>query len=235
MKVDYNKIYSSYSEENIDYVKRTGLWKAKNICKLIKDEPAESILEVGTGRGDVLNACYPFKLKIGADISEEALKQHHNMYSTHKLVQIDADKPLPFSNNEVDFVLLCDILEHVEDPKPLLREAARVGKNVLLKIPIEDAILLNIMRKINKVEYGPQHPSGHLHCWTISKTQNIIEDAGLKIIRSKFLPMPVDLLEKKYLLKNITVSFLSFADIFTINNFFSRILIGGSYFAVARK
>ena len=57
MKVDYNKIYSSYSEENIDYVKRTGLWKAKNICKLIKDEPAESILGAGGAGGGRRETC----------------------------------------------------------------------------------------------------------------------------------------------------------------------------------
>ncbi|MBU1518503.1 MAG: class I SAM-dependent methyltransferase [Planctomycetes bacterium] len=235
MKVDYNKIYSSYSQEHINYIKNMAIWKAKYLCKLIKDEPAESILEIGTGRGDVLNACYPFKVKIGADISDEAIKQHHDIYKEHKLVKIDADKPLPFKDNEVDFVLLCDILEHIDNPAFLLREAGRVGRNVLLKIPIENALLLKFMMKINKVEYGPNHPSGHLYCWTMSDVKKLVEKSGLKIVRSKFLPTPANLLKKKYLLKTITVSLISLADLLTADNFFSKILIGGSSFAIAHK
>ncbi|MDD5011371.1 MAG: methyltransferase domain-containing protein, partial [Phycisphaerae bacterium] len=201
MKIDYNSIYSSYSQEHIAYIKNTAVWKAEHLCKLIKEEPAESILEIGTGRGDVLNACCPFKIKIGADISEEAIKQHHAIYKEHKLVKIDADKPLPFNNNEVDFVLLCDILEHIENPVFLLSEAGRIGRNVLLKIPIENALLRKFMMKINKVEYGPNHPSGHLYCWTMSDVKKIIEKSGLEIVRSKFLSTPPNLLKKKYLLK----------------------------------
>ena len=235
MKVDYDKIYSEYSNEQEDYVRHTVLWKAKNLCGLIKDEPAESILDVGTGRGEVLDACYPFKIKIGADISEEALKQHREKYNTHKLVKIDADKPLPFKNNEIDFVLLCDILEHVDNPVNLLKEAARVGKNVLLKMPVEKALLLNIMRKVYKIEYGPKHPSGHLHCWNLPDVQNLITHAGVTIVRSKFIPTSVDLLKRKNLLHNTAVRIVSLVNHLTADNFLSRTLIGGSLFVIAHR
>lgn len=235
MKVDYNKMYSGCSEDNDTYVKATFVWKAKNLCELIEDEPAESILDVGTGRGEVLAACYPFKTKIGADISEEAIKQHRERHDTHKLVKIDADKPLPFSNDEVDFVLLCDILEHVDNPVNLLKEAARVGKNVLVKIPVEKALLLSMMRRIYKIEYGLKHPSGHLYCWDLSDVHNLIEQAGLKIVRSRFIPTSVDLLKKKNLLHNTAVRIISVINCLTKNDFISRTLIGGSFFAVVCK
>ena len=235
MKVDYNRIYSDYTDEHNDYVRKTATWKAENLCKLIEDEPAESILDVGTGRGEVLDACYKFTIKIGADISEEAIKQHREKYSTHRLVKIDADKSLLFKNNEVDFVLLCDILEHVDNPVKLLKEAARVGKNVLLKMPIEKAFLLNIMRKVYKIEYGPGHPSGHLYCWNLSDVKNLVRQAGLTIVRSKFIPTSVDLLERKNLLHNTAVRIVSLVNHLTADNFLSRTLIGGSFFAVASK
>jgi ubiquinone/menaquinone biosynthesis C-methylase UbiE len=183
----------------------------------------------------VLDACYKFTIKIGADNSEEAIKQHRQKYSTHKLIKIDADKSLPFKDNEVDFVLLCDILEHVDNPVNLLKEAVRVGKNVLLKMPIEKAFLLSIMRKVYRIEYGPGHPSGHLYCWNLSDVQNLIRQAGLTIVRSKFIPTSVDLLKRKNLLHNTAVRIVSLLNHLTTDNFLSRILIGGSFFAIVHK
>ena len=131
--------------------------------------------------------------------------------------------------------MLYDILEHVDNPVKLLKEAARVGKNVLLKMPIERAFLLNIMRKVYKIEYGPGHPSGHLYCWNLPDVQNLVRQAGLTIVRSKFIPTSVDLLKRKNLLHNTAVRIVSLVNHLTADNFLSRILIGGSFFVVAHK
>lgn len=205
MKVDYDELYTTARKEHFDWVKKAGIWKARKLCELIGDEQTHSILEIGTGKGDVLNACYPFTLRIGADISSEALEQQRREYGTENLVKIDADSPLPFADNEVDFVLLCDILEHVQNPVKLLREGGRVGKNVMLKIPIEKALLFRLMQKIRSVKYGPQHPSGHLHCWRLGEVLRLIDNAGLAIVRGKFIRTPIGLIKKKELCKNSCV------------------------------
>lgn len=235
MKVDYDKMYATYEKAYFDWVKKVGVWKARKLCELIGDEETGSILEIGTGRGDVLNACYPFTIRIGADISAEALEQHRREYGTEKLVKIDADSPLPFADNEVDFVLLCDILEHVQNPVKLLREAGRVGKNVLLKIPIEKALLFRLMQKIRGVKYGPKHPSGHLHCWMLSEVLHLINNAGLAIVRGKFVRTPIGLIKKKSFVKTLVFLFAAAADLFTRQKLVTRCLIGGSFFAIARE
>lgn len=143
----------------------------------------------------MLNFFHPFTSKIGADISEEALKIHKQKYSNHQLVKIDADNKLPFIDSEVYFVLLCDIPEHVDNPIALLKEAARVGKNVFVKIPVENAFLTSIMRKVYKIEYGLKHPSGHLHCWTLPGVESLILNAGLTIVRSSFIPISMETLK----------------------------------------
>lgn len=234
-KVDYDKMYLNSSDEHFRWVKKVCFWKAEILSRLIKDIPMQSILEIGTGRGDVLDALAGFERKIGADISEEALIQHKAVYPGHELIKIDADTKLPFNDNQIDGVLLCDILEHVGKPVELLKEAARVGRYVLLKIPIEKALFFRLMNKIHGIQYGLSHPSGHLHCWTLKETQRLVEQAGLKIVRSQFLPTTVDLLEKKYLLKVITVRLILLADRVAGSHFFSRVLIGGSLFVVAKR
>ena len=235
MKVDYDELYTTAGKEHFDWVKKAGIWKAGKLCELIGDEQTHSILEIGTGRGDVLNACYPFEVRIGVDISSEALEQHRREYGTENLVKIDADAPLPFADNEVDFVLLCDILEHVENPTELLREAGRVGKNVMLKIPIEKALLLRLMHKIRGVKYGPKHPSGHLHCWRQSEILRLIDNAGLIVVRGKFVRTPIGLIKNKNFVKNLVFLFAAAADIFTRHKFITRCFVGGSFFAIATK
>jgi ubiquinone/menaquinone biosynthesis C-methylase UbiE len=235
MKTDYDKMYAEDSRSHIDWIKKVGIWKAKQLCELIDTEPAESILEVGTGRGDVLNACYPFKERIGADISAEALEQQRREYGNENLVRLDADSPLPFGNKQVDFVLLCDILEHVDNPVRLLRESARVGKNLLLKIPIENAFLLRLMHKLRGVRYDQTHPSGHLYCWKLHDVIELVNKAGLEITKSKFIATELETTEKKYFFKTVVLSIIKMLDFFTPNHLFSRSLVGGSFFAIARE
>ena len=234
VKPDYDKMHASYDQSHIDWVKKVADWKAKELCGLITDEPTNSILEIGTGRGDVLNACYPFKVRIGADISSEALEQHKREYGTEKLVKLDADDPLPFGDKEIDFVLLCDILEHIEKPIRLLRESARVGKNVMLKIPIENAVLVKLMHKLRGVKYGAAHPSGHLNCWKLKDVEKLVEQAGLEITKSKFISTDRNLTFKKYFLKNIVLMIIEIMD-FLSNHLLSRFFVGGSFFAITRE
>lgn len=235
MKFDYDKMYATTKESHFDWVKRACLWKANVLCQMIHGEKTDSILEVGTGRGDVLNACHVFKVRIGADISSEALEQHRKLYGTEKLIKIDANAPLPFSDNEIDFVLLCDILEHVENPIELLAEAARVGRNVMLKIPIEKSLLKAVFLKLKGIKYGARHPSGHLHSWRMGEVLRLIDKAGLKIIRGKFVRTPLYLIQKKNPLRVAAFLLTSAGDIFTKQLFLTRLLLGGSYFAIARK
>ncbi len=234
MRTDYDKLYSQYSPEQLDWTKKIGIWKAKQLCDLLEDEPTESILEIGTGRGDVLNACLPFKVKFGADISSEALEQHRREYGNHNHVLLDAEAAiLPFKDKQFDFVLLCDILEHVNNPAQLMREAGRVGKNVFLKIPIENAFLTRIMHKVRKVEYGPHHPSGHLYCWNLKSILRIIDEAGLEIRRGKFISTLMETTEKKYFIKTVVLSIIKALDFIIPNHFIGRKLVGGSLFAIA--
>jgi len=99
-----------FTPEHIDWVKQTCIWKADILYDLTKNLSFSSVLEIGTGRGDVLNALKGFDKKTGVDVSEEALKQHKTIYPKHQLVKIDADEKLPFIDKQFDCVLLCIIL-----------------------------------------------------------------------------------------------------------------------------
>jgi len=234
-KVDYDTIYSNSSDEHFVWVRKACHWKAEMLNRLIKDIPAQSILEIGTGRGDVLGALNTFERKIGADISDEALQQHKAIYPKHELIKIDADNTLPLDDNQVDCVLLCDILEHVDKPVELLKEAARVGKYVLLKIPVEKALFFRLMDKIRGVKYGLRHPSGHLHCWNMKNIYGMLQQANIAIVNELFLPTPIEQIKNKFFIKVMVFKLCGLLDRTCKTDFFNRILLGGSYFAMGQK
>ena len=233
-KVDYNNIYSNATPEYCDWVKQTCIWKADILYDFTKNLSVSSVLEIGTGRGDVLHALKGFDQKTGADVSEEALKQHRAIYPKHQLVKIDADEKLPFIDKQFDCVLLCDILEHIEKPVELLKEASRVGKYILVKIPLENALFVRVMNKIHGVKYGQNHSSGHLYCWDLKDILSLLKKSQINIIDEKFLPIPIDLIKKKFAVKIIVFRLCLLLDRISKTNFFNRTLLGGSYFAIGQ-
>ena len=48
-----------------------------------------------------------------------------------------------YADNQFDLVLLSHVVEHVEHPRLLLYEAARVGKRLFVEVPLEDNVRLS--------------------------------------------------------------------------------------------
>ena len=69
---------------------------------------------------------------VGVDISEEYIK-----IAQQKGVEAHLIKDcLPFNDNSFDTVIMFELLEHVEDPDRILKEAKRVAKkNILVTVP----------------------------------------------------------------------------------------------------
>jgi hypothetical protein len=85
---DYETYYKRRDSEYTDFIKKTGEMKAFHLSSFIKDEKVEhnSIAEVGTGPGDVLNYFDRFKVKIGMDISLKGLQIQVNSYFKNYLL-----------------------------------------------------------------------------------------------------------------------------------------------------
>ena len=132
------------------------LLKCISLSKVIPSNKSyKNILEIGCGFGFVLEH---FSIKFGAkpvglDISQKSIdyckKYHKGKYIKHDIDRSD----LPFSKNQFDLIILSDVIEHVQDPKHLILESLRVGKEVLIKLPLQHR-----PRKV-------PDKNGHLHFW----------------------------------------------------------------------
>lgn len=125
-------------------------WHASYVEKiketvLDKNIHGKTLIDIGTGAGYVAVEAAKLGLNvIACDITSEALnnikrfKKQLNL-SNIKLIKCGADK-IPISNNSVDYVIACAILEHLPSEKKAVEEWKRIlkpGGKLFLSVPLK--------------------------------------------------------------------------------------------------
>ncbi len=123
--------------------KRTGtLPRVRKVLGVIKGLHPDSLLDIGTGRGaflwPLMDAFHGLPVTCidrldyrTADIHDVAQGGINHLQS----IRMDAGY-LGFKNKAFDGVTLLEVLEHIPDPQPVIREACRVAKRfVILTVP----------------------------------------------------------------------------------------------------
>lgn len=128
---------------------RTALGVHQAILNLLKFDESKQILDLGSGEGA---------------LSEKLISLGHNITACDgdsgqfKLKQItcqkvDLNQALPFNNSQFDIVILSDVIEHLENPWHIIREACRVLKpagKLILSIPN----IISIVARIHFLIHG---------------------------------------------------------------------------------
>lgn len=100
----------------------------------------KSCLDIGCGQGSLLYAMskfFNFVHLYGLEISVPKLKLARKKLPKAILIKADAQN-IPLANNSIDCIILADILEHLENPKRLLKEAIRCCRKYLfIRVPLE--------------------------------------------------------------------------------------------------
>jgi len=165
-------------------------WKVNKIIPLIDgfvrniNKKQINLLDVGGGAGLILNAVSAYiEEKYGITVNKFALDLSPGMLEIQKKSNPDLKKALnedirktSLCNKEIDLTLMIDLLEHVPNPAEALKEAKRISKFVILKVPLENNLFLKITNTVKKgrVRQHRIETSGHINVYDFSKLKKQI-------------------------------------------------------------
>ena len=136
------------------------------------------VLDVGCGIGDYLRFN---KQSFGADINEFNINEL--LVSGYKAVLIE-DNILKFEDNYFNSVLLDNVLEHIREPLPLLKEVKRVLR--------KNGILLIGLPGIKGFKMDKDHKKNYSEV----SLKNLVEKEGFTLIKIIRMPLNFKFLSK---------------------------------------
>ncbi len=184
--VDFSALYDGHHEysarrlagsfEHAQILLETTAFKIPQLSALLPpDVPATSVMEIGCATGELIGH-FPVisgGRRVGCDISKDNVATAEKRFPDVTFYSGDF-RDLRHSER-FDYIILSDVLEHVEDDAGLLSAAADQSRYVLVNLPLEDN-WLNRNRA-----YGPDDVSGHLRRYSLADGLALFERAGLDV------------------------------------------------------
>jgi ubiquinone/menaquinone biosynthesis C-methylase UbiE len=175
-----SKQYAEYYKDGASEWRRLGAFdKAANIVGLCDQLPLQSVLEIGAGDGSILSRLSELgfgQALYAVEISPsgvEVINQRH-IPRLVECVLFDGYH-LPYADRRFDLAILSHVIEHVEHPRQLLYEAARVARYVFVEVPTED-----ISRRPK--DYSDDSV-GHINFFSPRTIRWLVQSCGLRVLR----------------------------------------------------
>jgi len=175
---------------------RMGRWraigarsKAAHVVRLCDEAGVapSTIVDIGCGDGAVMAELAQRGWTVdGFELAENAARAARERGIARKVETFDGEH-VPAAASEYDLALLSHVLEHVPDPLPLLKEAARVGRWVLVEVPLEDN---RSARRPAKRKLSEE--AGHLHAFSRADVLGLVREAGLEARAEMTDPLPYE-------------------------------------------
>lgn len=160
--------------------KQEVVWRHRAALQLIEVEP---VLDVGGGDGlfvSLLKEKGLSRVQL-VDISPVAVKLARERGFDASI--FDATQPLPFGPNAFGTVCGLDLLEHLHDPLPVLRDMARVGGHVVVVVPNFHYWKDRVQMMLGQVPFQCRRQRGHVYWFNYRVLLDLIREAGLTIDR----------------------------------------------------
>ncbi len=172
LKQSYNEYYCGESET--EWRQLGAIDKAHNITNACKAIPHDTIVEIGAGEGSLLQelADRKFGKELYAlEISESGVDViRKRCIEEIKEVQLFDGYSIPYDDNRFDLAILSHVVEHLEFPRLLIREAGRVARHVFIEVPLEDTVRGPKDFKITR--------TGHINFYSYKNIRKLVQSSG---------------------------------------------------------
>jgi ubiquinone/menaquinone biosynthesis C-methylase UbiE len=179
-----DKYASQYETMDNEWRHLGGKQKSSNILKLCRNLKPKNVLDVGSGDGAVLefldkaNFCNEmYSIEI-SDSGIERIKERN--LATLKEVKLFDGYSIPYKDKDFSLSLCSHVVEHVEHPRTLLREIARVSEYQFFEVPIDFSFFVDTKIK-HYLDYG------HINIYTPALFKFLLKSEGFEIIDEEFL------------------------------------------------
>lgn len=127
----WNLVYKREGESDPNL--RNDTFSFKTIKDMLSGSKTTKLLDVGCGNGYFLSYIkdLPFNL-YGIDLSEEGIKVAQKRVNAN--LRVGNITKLPYNDNEFDYTVSTEVLEHITDLESVVREIARVTKGVSINM-----------------------------------------------------------------------------------------------------
>lgn len=180
--------YDEYYDGASEWRTLSAAGKVENIVRLCRDIPHRTVLEVGAGEGAVLQrlAELGFGEQLYAlEISASALAAiESRRIPTLVEAHVFDGYRVPYADRQFDLVILSHVLEHVEHPRQLLYELARVADYVFIEVPLEDTLRLPL-------NYVPTSV-GHINLYSARTVRHLAQTCGLEVVNQVVTNLSLD-------------------------------------------
>ncbi|OGO23740.1 MAG: hypothetical protein A2144_05185 [Chloroflexi bacterium RBG_16_50_9] len=157
-----------------------------------------SILDVGGGAGLILSAISArIESNHGIKVNKYALDLSPHMLEIQRKRNPDIVKTLnedirktSLGNKEIDLILLIDVLEHIPNPTEALKELKRISRFSILKVPLEDCLVLAVWNYLNmgRPRKYDRKTYGHINIYNFKRLKHEIETHAGKLLNCHFSP-----------------------------------------------
>ena len=154
------------------------VWRHRVAVRLVREEP---VLDVGGGDGLLLRMLADRGLQdlSLADLSPVAVERARAAGIDAEVV--DVTQPLPYEDASFGTVCALDVLEHLYDPLPALREMGRVGRELVLVVPNFHYWRERARMVVGRVPFQSRPERGHIHWFNPSTFHALLSEAGLEV------------------------------------------------------
>jgi len=192
--LEFYKKYGTewFSTERRQIEKMTALYKVSGLCTLMEGLRPRQILDFGCGLGDALDILakhFQITHAIGIDISSTMIEYARREYPEYTFMHGSIEELINF---QADLITFFDVLEHMEDIPAVLQIAGSNADYIAIKIPLEKTWCIDLLNRLHLKEPKSRlyESERHLYEFNRSEVETILEQVGLKILKSKtnFVP-----------------------------------------------